>query len=126
MIRFTLIAAVGACLAIASLAFVEVAQAEESFVAGVSVDPISQKVSPMLEFALPERYAGRDVRFHVCWVNVKRKTVCVARTRTLLGSDTSSVITNIRLSPTFLRRWTTFRWYFEGRQVTKDTFRVKR
>jgi hypothetical protein len=116
-----LAAVVGLALLCAALA-----RAEGTFVAGVDVDPLSRTVHPTLEFSLPERYAGRDVRFRVCWVNRFRRTVCVSRTKSLLGTDTSSVIANIRLRPLPLRRWTTFRWSFEGRQVAKVTARVKR
>jgi hypothetical protein len=92
---------------------------------GLTIRGIRNPVSPALEFSLPERYQGQDVRFRVCWRNINRKTICVSKTRSLLGTDTSSVIANVYLSSKNMRRWTSFTWYFEGSQVARKTARVK-
>jgi hypothetical protein len=117
---------------VATLFFVGVAQAtERSFDASVNVKwgftvwGIKDSVSPALVFRLPDEYAGRDLTFRVCWVNTKRQKPCVSRTRTLRGTDSGGVIANIYLRPTFLPRWTTFTWFFEGQAVARIRARVK-
>jgi hypothetical protein len=114
------------------LLFVGGAQgAERSFHASVGVNwgrtvwGIKDSVSPELVFSLPDHYAGRDLTFRLCWVNTKRQKACISRTRTLRGTDSGGVIKNVYLRPTFLPRWTTFTWSFEGQAVARLRARVK-